>query len=113
MVCRRFITRVKAQQLTRTGLLKKALFEVEALENEKLDLPAYGEVSSLVLRPTTTSAQLFSRKLPEMVWVSTDPRRLLLRIDARVAIGSVHVVLNRVEGPGSDFWVKPAAETKK
>ena len=86
---------------------------MEALENEKLDLPAYGEVSSLVLRPTTTSAQLFSRKLPEMVWVSTDPRRLLLRIDARVAIGSVHVVLNRVEGPGSDFWVKPAAETKK
>lgn len=88
-------------------------FEVEALKNEKLDLPAYGGIASLVLRPTTTSAQLFSRKLPEQVWVSTDPRRLLLRIDARVAIGSVHVVLNRVEGPGSDFWVKPAAETKK
>lgn len=87
-------------------------FEVEALKDEKLDLPAYGEVASRVLRPTTASAQLFSRKLPEKVWVSTDPRRVLLRIDARVAIGAVHVVLNRVEGPGNDFWVKPAAETK-
>ena len=87
-------------------------FEVKALKEEKLDLPVYGKVASLVLRPATTSTQLFSRKLPEKVWVSTDPRRLVLRIDARVAIGTVYLVLKRVEGPGDDFWVKTAAETK-
>ena len=34
MICRRFITRVKTQQRDRSGMLKQALQEVEALEKE-------------------------------------------------------------------------------
>ena len=38
MICRRFITKVKSQQRDRTGILKKALHEVEVLEQELADV---------------------------------------------------------------------------
>ena len=73
---------------------------------EDVDLSKYGDIPCLVVRPEAVNASLFVRKAPERVWVSIDPRHLITKMDARVAVGTVHVTLYAVTGPGNDFWVK-------
>jgi hypothetical protein len=52
------------------------------------------------------NASLFARKAPQVAWVSEDPRHLIAKMDAKVVVGTVHLTLYEVTGPGSDFWVK-------
>ena len=73
---------------------------------EKVGLANYGEISCLMVRPEAVNAGLFARKAPQRAWVSEDPRHLIVRLDAKVAVGTVHVTLYDVAGPGIDFWVK-------
>jgi len=73
---------------------------------EKVGLANYGKISCLRIRPEAVNAGLFARKAPQRAWVSEDPRHLIVRIDAKVAVGTVHVTLYEVGGPGVDFWVK-------
>ena len=73
---------------------------------EEVDLSNYDEVQCLVVRPEAVNASLFARKAPQLVWVSRDARRLVTKMDAKVVVGTVHVVLYEVSGPGDDFWVK-------
>ena len=73
---------------------------------EEVDLANYGDIPCLVVRPEAVNASLFARKAPQCAWVSDDSRHLITKMDARVVIGTVHVTLYDVVGPGDDFWIK-------
>ena len=73
---------------------------------EEVDLENYGEIPCLRVRPGAVNESLFARKAPQLAWVSQDPRHLITKMDAKVVVGTVHVTLYEVIGPGDDFWVK-------
>lgn len=73
---------------------------------EEVNLVKYGDIPCLVVRPEAVNANLFARKAPQRAWVSDDARHLITKMDARVVVGTVHVTLYDVMGPGDDFWVK-------
>ncbi len=79
---------------------------VNSVKSQDVHLAGYGDVPSVLMKPEAVTASLFARKAPQKVWVSTDPRHLVTRMDARVPVGTVHVTLFEVKGPGDDFWVK-------
>jgi hypothetical protein len=73
---------------------------------EDVDLASYGDVPCLVVRPEAVNESLFARKAPQLAWVAEDRRHLITKMDAKVVVGTVHVTLYEVSGPGDDFWVK-------
>jgi hypothetical protein len=86
---------------------------VKVAAEEKVAVEGYGKVACLRLEPTAQFNGLFVRKGKMTVWVSNDKRFLCTRVDAGVPIvGSVHVYLTSVGGPGDDMWVKKEARPK-
>ena len=62
---------------------------------EKNVLPLMGEFDGL-----------FLRKGKIMFWVSKKDRRMITCIKAKVPVGKITAKLQRVTGPGNDFWVR-------
>ena len=83
--------------------LHQMRIHAEAIED--VDLPVYGKIPCFVVRPEAVNESLFARKAPQRVWVSRDSRRLVAKMDARVVVGTVHITLYEVGGPGDDSWV--------
>lgn len=83
------------------------------LKKEKVDTPNYGDVASIKVEPEAAFNGLFVRKGRLWVWLSDDARCLASQIEASIPVANVHAVLIQVEGPGSDFWVKPKEPDKK
>jgi len=73
---------------------------------EKINLRKYGKVRSLKLVPEAVFKGLFVRVGRLEVWVSDDDRCILTKGTAIVPfpIGTIRVMLGKVEGPGDDFW---------
>lgn len=80
--------------------------EVKALKKGKVKLRKYGKVESVLLEPKASFDGLFVRKGTMRLWVSEDERRLITRADVSVPVADVHLVLDRVTGPGEDAWVE-------
>ncbi len=78
---------------------------VVAEEIERVRLPRYGRVPSLRAEPQAEFDGIFVRSGRMWIWTSRDPRRVATRISVEVPIARVHFVLERVRGPGTDFWV--------
>ena len=74
-------------------------------EEEEIKLSRYGKVKSLKMVPKAQFQGLFVRKGKIEAWVSQDPRQICTKIMADTPFANVKLLLNRVEGPGSDFWV--------
>jgi hypothetical protein len=58
------------------------------------------------IEPEAAFNGLFMRKGKITVWVSRDDRRVCTRVDAEVPVANIHIVLDKVLGPGDDAWVK-------
>jgi len=72
-----------------------------------IDLPHYDkDVPGLEVRPTAKFDGLYVRKGKATVWISRDPRRLLMLARLSTPFGRVSVTLHEVNGPGEDFWIK-------
>jgi len=79
---------------------------IKTEKTEKVRLPDYRQkIPSLRMVPEAKFDGLFVRKGKATVWVSRDARRLMTLLKVRVPLGSVRVKLQRVNGPGDDFWV--------
>ncbi|MGA1193349.1 MAG: DUF3108 domain-containing protein [Kiritimatiellia bacterium] len=78
---------------------------------EPVKLKHYGEVESLLIDPEAAFDGLFVRKGKVYLWISDDDRRLCTKIDAEVPVARVHIEIDRVLGPGDDFWVKAGEES--
>ncbi|MDA0989342.1 MAG: DUF3108 domain-containing protein [Verrucomicrobia bacterium] len=80
---------------------------LECEENERVALDDYGKVPSLRMEPKAKFEGLFVRSGRMKMWVSTDPRALCTRVKAKVPVANINVLLEKVRGPGDDFWRKP------
>jgi len=62
--------------------------EAHYLRNEVIDTP-FGETKTIVLRPQTRFEGVLKETGKSLFWVTDDDRRILVRIEAKVKIGSV------------------------
>jgi hypothetical protein len=82
-------------------------------ENEKVKVGAYGKVPSVKMEPLAAFDGLFIRKGRIWFWVARDRRQLATKLAASVSVGSISIELEKVSGPGADFWVKPPEGEQK
>lgn len=75
-------------------------------KKDTVDLDNYDDVACVMMEPEAAFNGLFVRKGKIWAWISTDRRCLAARIEASIPVANVHALLLKVEGPGSDFWVK-------
>lgn len=79
---------------------------VSLLKEKKTKLPEYGKMECNVLEPVAEFDALFLREGKIFFWVSKADRRMVTLVQAKVAVGKINVRLQKVSGPGDDFWVK-------
>ena len=88
-------------------------FWVDVLKEEKVDLDRYGATPSVKVEPIAAFNGLFVRTGRAWFWVSRDKRQFMTKMVAAVPIaGKFYVELDKVTGPGQDFWVKTPASTQ-
>ena len=79
---------------------------ITTFKEKRIDLPLYDrKIPALELKPEALFDGLFVRKGKATVWLSRDPRNLLVRAGLNVPFGRVNVTLREVNGPGEDFWI--------
>ena len=78
---------------------------IKALEEQSVKLPKYGNVESIVFEPEAAFQGLFVRKGKMKVWVSEDDRKIITKASIKIPLAQVHLVLDKVTGPGDDKWV--------
>ncbi len=81
---------------------------VQTRQYENVKLPEYGSVRSLLVEPDAKFKGVFIKAGRLRVWISDDQRCLCTMATAKVPVGTVRVMLQRVEGPGQDRWRPPA-----
>jgi hypothetical protein len=79
---------------------------LRAYDYEKVDLPAYGAVRGLKVKPEADFGGFLVQEGKVTAWVSDDPRRLCLRLVVNGLLANAKVVLCHVGGPGDDFWIR-------
>ena len=88
-------------------------FWLDVIKEEKVSLDNYGEAPSVKVEPVAAFNGLFVRKGRIWAWISRDKRQFMTKMVAEVPVAKIWVVLDKVSGPGADFWVKPPADEKK
>jgi hypothetical protein len=68
---------------------------IRVLRRETVRVPA-GEFSAVVLQPTFQSRGRVSENWRAEVWISDDPRRLMVQMKSSLKIGSINLFLRRV-----------------
>jgi len=79
---------------------------IEAGRKERLSLAKYGRIDSLKIEPKGKFDGMFVRKGRMWLWVSDDPRYVIVRATASVPVASIKIILREVRGPGDDFWIR-------
>jgi hypothetical protein len=79
---------------------------VETDGHDNVRLENYGRVRSLKMNPKAQFEGVFVRKGEMEVWLSTDDRQLLTKLELDTPFANVRLLLRSVEGPGEDDWVK-------
>lgn len=73
----------------------------------QLNLSRFGRVRSLYIQPEAKFQGFFVRVGRLQVWISDDKRCICTKAIAKAAvIGTIRMILEKVEGPGDDFWIK-------
>ena len=83
---------------------------VKGVKKEKRDVADYGDMDCLEVEPSAQFGGIFVRKGKVRLWFSEDARRLCVRMTGKVPLANVKAVLEKVTGPGDDFWVKKEEE---
>lgn len=73
---------------------------ITVLRREILDTPM-GKIPTVVLRPDTKYQGILQKKGESFIWLSDDDRRVLVRLEAKVRIGTVVAQLKKME-PGTE-----------
>lgn len=80
--------------------------EVPAGALERLKVGRYGKMQTVKIEPKAAFGGVAVRKGRLWIWVTQDPRYLAAQISVEVPVARVHLVLDEVQGPGDDFWVR-------
>ena len=83
-------------------------FSIDIQKDEKVKTDNYGTVASVKVEPKAAFQGLFIRKGRAWFWISRDARQLAVKMAAQVPVASITLELDKVSGPGKDFWIKPA-----
>jgi len=65
---------------------------LRVLRKERITVPA-GTFNAIVIRPVIKTSGIFSEKGQAEVWLSDDPRRMLLQVKSRLSFGSLNLYL--------------------
>jgi len=79
---------------------------LESGRDDKVKLKHYGKVKCIKMEPKGKFNGMFVRKGRMWVWVSDDERYTITRAVASVPVASIKIMLDRVRGPGDDFWIR-------
>lgn len=74
--------------------------EITALRREEFDSPALGKVRTIVLKPETKYQGILQKRGDSFLWFTDDEHRYMVKMEAKVKIGTVHATLKKVI-PGS------------
>lgn len=75
-----------------------------------ISIPGFGALRTLSIVPEAKFQGFFVRVGKLQVWLATDERCLAVKAIAKApVIGSIKLLLDKVEGPGNDSWVKRGA----
>jgi len=81
--------------------------EVTVVRREMLDTPM-GKIRAVVLKPETKYQGILKKQGDSFLWLSDDDRKILLRLEAKVKIGSVVAALKSFEqGVKQESGVSP------
>ena len=76
---------------------------LDVVRRERIEVPA-GTFETIVIRPTIRSSGIFSENGQAEVWVTDDPRHLMVRMTAKLSFGTLSLSLREitnVAGPAS------------
>jgi hypothetical protein len=71
--------------------------EVSVLRKEKVKLAEKGDVDAVVVKPVLKSEGLFHHKGDILVWLTDDEKKIPVKVETKVPIGTVRAELKRVE----------------
>lgn len=63
--------------------------EVNVLRKEKIKIPDMGEVDTILVKPELKSDGLFQKKGDILIWLTNDERKIPVRVETKVPVGSV------------------------
>jgi hypothetical protein len=63
--------------------------EVNVLRKEKIKIPYMGEVDTILVKPELKSDGLFQKKGDILIWLTNDERKIPVRVETKVPVGSV------------------------
>jgi len=79
---------------------------IKIRDRDTIDVHHFGKVPSIEIEPVAEFDGIFLRKGKVFFWVSTETRRVVTCIKAKVAVGSITAKLHSVSGEGQGFWNK-------
>ncbi len=78
----------------------------------QIGIPGFGAVQTLYIVPEARFQGFFVRTGNLRVWISNDERCLCVKAVAKApVIGTIKLLLDKVEGPGNDVWVRGRSQT--
>jgi hypothetical protein len=108
-----FMYSARELDLASIGAMRHRLFvdgkvyplEIRIMDVDRVGIPPYGDVESIMMEPVAEFDGLFLRQGRIFFWVSEKKRRMVTRIRAEIPVGSINIKLQEVAGPGNDFWI--------
>lgn len=71
---------------------------IRVLRRERVQVPA-GQFNTIVIQPVIKTKGIFSEGGQAELWVTDDPRRLIVQMKSRLSIGSLNLFLRTVQRP--------------
>jgi hypothetical protein len=71
---------------------------IRVVRRDTVTVPA-GQFTALVLQPTFQTRGIFSQNGKAEVWISDDPRRLMVQLKSKLSFGSLNLYLRSVSSP--------------
>lgn len=71
--------------------------EVSVLKKEQVELPEVGEIDTVKVKPILKSEGLFQNKGDVLIWLTDDENKVPVKIETKVPIGNVVVLLKTIE----------------
>jgi hypothetical protein len=86
--------------------------ELNGLKILPMDAAGREDVECIEVEPKAKFGAIFVRKGDVRLWFSQDPRRVCVKMSAKLPVASVKAILMGVEGPGDDDWVTSPVESE-
>jgi len=84
--------------------------ELNGLKILPMDVGGREDVECIEVEPKAKFGAIFVRKGDVRLWFSQDPRRVCVKMSAKLSVAHAKALLVGIEGPGNDDWVTSPVE---